>query len=193
MLERKPSNIEYLRNYHLSRLVILVHPYSEKHDETYTRRADEIYTLASSLYAPINTEEFLLIMTHKTDLDENSEQFDLLRRLRRRSTNPDNVQIMDDIVHSKKDYGAIDEELTKYGKKIDRDTEIILGGERLDQCVESVARRLIKNPDIFELRISRSVSLYSDLESYAEASAYRPSIIGTRTTVQGLYFHIEKK
>lgn len=193
MLERKPSNIEYLRNYPLSRLVILVHPYSEKHDETYTRRADEIYTLASSLYAPINTKEFLLIMAHKTDLDENSEQFDLLRRLRSRSLNPDNVQIMDDIVHEKKDYRAIDEELTKYGKKIDRDTEIILGGERLDQCVESVARRLIKNPDIFELRISRSVSLYSDLESYAEAYAYRPSIIGTRTTTEGLYFHIEKK
>lgn len=193
MLERRPNNIEYLRNYPLSRLIILVHPYSEKHDETYTRRADEIYTLASSLYAPINTKEFLLIMTHKNDLVESSEQFDLLRRLRSKSLIPDNVQFMDDIVHANKDYRAINDELAKYGKKVDRETEIILGGERLDQCVESVARRLIKNPDVFEVKISRSVSLYSDLENYAEASAYSPSIIGTRISAQGSYFHIEKK
>jgi nicotinamidase-related amidase len=193
MTERRPNNIEYLKNYPLSRLIILVHPYSEGHDETYTRKADEIYRAATRIYTPINTKEFLLLMTHNSKSDDNSEQSDLLRRLRNGSMIPDNVQVIDDIVHSNRDYHSIDEELTKYGKKINRETEIIIGGERLDQCVESVARRLLKNPDILEIKISRRVSLYSDLENYAEASRYIPSIAGTRSTTQGLYFLIEKK
>lgn len=186
------KNVEYLRNSPLDKLVILVHPYSEGLDLDYETVADAAYDRAVNLYPPINTSEFLFVMPHIEDLTKESRQMELVRRLKNRSMIPDNVQILPDIVQANKSYKAVFDELAKFHKTINHQTEIIVGGERIDNCGESFIRELLKSSDIAQVRISRYTSIYSDPSNQAEASAWQPRIRGTQTSVEGGYFVITK-
>ena len=105
---------------------------------------------------------------------------------------PDNIQTLADLTAPNKKYQDLISELSKHHKGLTHHTEIIICGEEIDTIAEPLIKRLFESGDIYEVKVSRIGSLYSDESDPTSISAWRPRIVGTQVSPEVGYFVISK-
>lgn len=88
---------------------------------------------------------------------------DLYHRVRKASPFKQNVRLVDNVGRDRKPpIGIILERLKQFGFEINEATEIVLGGENTEQCVRTVAEKLLTLPMVHTVRIDTAISRYYD-------------------------------
>jgi hypothetical protein len=169
---------------HVDSLRVLVHPmFLDKDPYGVSNYADLQKALADQAvarFAPQAAGEVLLVMPNTASwftAEQNRKHFtkikqvdpsrqtwpDLFKRLRTASLDHGNVRLVENfaLVSDPNPASILSERLRKFGFYIDTDTEVILGGEWLNVCVETAARKLLACGRINEVKIDRHVVIES--------------------------------
>ena len=171
----------------LSRLNILVHPlwlaknFDIDFRDKYLDSTGRIYGEAVGRFIPQNTSELLLVMPnwfplsrttlwHESRMDRRFKKdhpsvvtdVDLYRSLRKeRSSFKQNVRLIDNVgVYKSQTADPILARIEGWGFLLDEDTEVVVGGEWIEQCVVKVAERLLDLPMVREVKIDKQVALW---------------------------------
>lgn len=169
----------------LSALKILVHPLyltdSDRFCEEYKQERIQLYNNALERFCPVKQDEALLMMPSLTSwcplskevrnlkaAKENDPSLltwtDLYKDLKKHSVFCQNVKLVDNVAL---DYDAsvITQRLQTYGFYIDSATDITLGGEWRDFCVDKVAWKVLQLPFVNSVKIDKHVSNLSGSDS----------------------------
>lgn len=176
----------------LSRLNVLVHPLHWTSPATITYQpwldaAKIEQDAASKRFLPQDPSQLLLVMPlirkpsweageslrqNVSRVRRNSPSLNwttMYRFLKSESPYKHGVQLAPNIVTPhEKEHETIEGRLRQLGVSIDEGTEIVVGGEWLEFCVESVAKRLLRIQEVKEVKIDKRVTMRnSNPEEYS--------------------------
>lgn len=194
---RNPEKLNHPR--HVDSLRILVHPMYFHGDPyptpipVYAASQNRFAENVVSRFTPRTAGEVLLVMPNVDEfhslrndvqrqkeikVQDPSKQIwpDLFKQLKASSPIPHNIRFVDNIGRSfDPDGTVITERLKQLGFFMDKNTEIIIGGQWLDRCVTTAAKKILRLPNVEQVKIDRHSSVVS---SEFEPYLYPPLIDG---------------